>query len=109
MECSFTSVFPLGVPLGVQRGGESDQQLAARGEGAGGGHQAYLQGTDNISFWESLVTVLHKETLPDICIGIPCNGQVTFYQTSNLKGEKSKYIAKHRQHFMMSQKSDYHF
>ena len=81
--------------------------------GAGGGHQAYLEGTDKIRkfevimLWESFVTVLHKETLPDICIEIPCNGHVTFYQTSKLNfGEKYKYIAKHRQHFMMSQKSD---
>ena len=60
--------------------------------------------------WESLVTVLHKETLPDIFIGVPCNGQVTFYQISKLIfGEKSKYIAKHRRHFMVSKKSDKHF
>ena len=57
--------------------------------------------------WESLVTVLHKEILPDIFIGLPCNGEVSFYQTSKVNlGEKSKYIAKHRRHFMMSQKSD---
>jgi hypothetical protein len=81
--------------------------------GAGGGYQVYLESTNNIGkfevimLWEGLVTVLHKETLPDICIGIPCNGHVTFYQTSKLNfGEKSKYIAKHRRHFMMSQKSD---
>ena len=55
--------------------------------------------------WESLVTVPDKETLPGICIGLPCNGQVTFYQTSKLNfGEKTKYIGKHRQHFMMSQR-----
>ena len=81
--------------------------------GAGGGHQVYPEGTDDIGkfevimLWESLVTVLHKETLRDICIGIPSNGHVNFYQTSKLNfGEKSKYIAKHRRHFMMSQKSD---
>ena len=68
--------------------------------GTGGGHRVYLEGTDDIGkfevimLWESLVTVLHMETLPDICIGIPCNGHVTFYQTSKLNfGEKSKYIA----------------
>ena len=77
--------------------------MAARGEGARGGHQAYLQGTDIISkfevvmLWESLVTVLHKETLPDICIGLPCNGEVTFVQTTEQNfGEKSKYIARRR-------------
>ena len=81
-----------------------------------GGHQVYLEGTDNILkfevilLWESLVTALHKETRPDICIGLPCNGPVTFYQTFKLNlGEKYKYIAKHRRHFMMSQKSDWHF
>ena len=84
--------------------------------GAAGSHQAYLEGTDDIGkfevimLWESLVTVLHKKTLPDICIGVPCNGQVTFYQTFQLNvGEKSTYIAKHRRHFMMSHKSDKHF
>ena len=51
----------------------------AGGEGAGGGHQAYLEGTDDIWIFkvimlgESLVTVLHKETLPDIFIEVLYN------------------------------------
>ena len=68
-------------------GGEDGRVISSwlPGErGAAGGHQVYLEGTDDVGkfevimLWESLVTVLHKETLPDICIGIPCNGHVTF-------------------------------